>query len=258
MYIEDVPGFEEWKGDRKMSGLEAFKLQIENKKWANGLRIKNDDLKDDALGLISPQVAGLAVKAKRHRYDLMVKLLLNGFDGAAYPEVGNGLAYDGAFFFSDTHRGGNDNKMTVALDSAGLAAAELQLASMTTYDGNDPLDVYATHLIVGPKNALAAQKLMTQERLANGEDNIYKGRYKIIVSNRIRGAYQNYWFLADLSQPIKPLLFQMREDISTSAIVGQEGRNAFPSFMNDELWFGAQARYNAAYFEFRTIVGSAN
>jgi phage major head subunit gpT-like protein len=256
-WFGDLPGFEKWDADRKMSGLEAFKLTIENEKWANGLRIKNDDVKDDALGLLPPQVQGLAMKARRHRFDLMIKLLLNGFDGNAYPEVGNGLAYDGAFFFADAHRGGNDNKMTAALDAAGLAAAELLLGSMTTYDGNDPLDVYGTHLVVGPKLRVTAEKLLQQERLANGEDNINKGKYKLIVSNRIRGTYDDYWFLADLSSPIKPLLFQMREEISTSAIIGQENNNSVPSFMNDELWFGAQARYNAAYFEFRTIVGSA-
>lgn len=256
-WMGDLPSFEKWDGDRKMAGLEAFKLTVENIKWANGLKIKNDDFKDDALGLLPAQVQALALKAKRHRFDLMVKLLLNGFDGAAYPEVGNGLAYDGAFFFSDSHRGGNDNKMTAALDSAGLAAAELLFRSFTTYDGNDPLETFPTHLIVGPKLENVAMKLLTQERLANGEDNINKGKYKLVISNRIRGTYDDYWFLADLSSPIKPLMFQMREEISTSAIVGQEGNNAMPSFMNDELWFGAQARYNAAYFEFRTIVGSA-
>ena len=208
------------------------------------------------VGLVSPLVSGLALKAKRHRFDLMIKLLVNGFDGVQYPDVGNGLAYDGAFFFSDSHRGGNDNKLTLALDAAGLAAAELLLGSMTTYDGADPLDVYGTHLIVGPKLRTTVEKLLQQERLANGEDNINRGKYQLIVSNRLRGAHDDYWFLADMSSPIKPLLFQVREDITTASIANQEGYNGFPSFMNGELWFGAQARYNAAYFEFRTIVGS--
>lgn len=252
-FMGDLPGFEEWDTDRKLATLKGFKLRVENKKWANGIRVKNDDFKDDALGLLPSQVTGLAQKARRHRWDLMVKLLLNGFDGTAYPEVGNGLAYDGAFFFSDSHLGGNDNKMATALDAAGLAAAELLLASMTTFDGNDPLDVYGTHLIVGPKLRTTAEKLLQQERLANGEDNINRGKYKLIVSNRIRGTYDDYWFLADLSGGIKPLLFQMREEISTS----ETGPNGLPAFQADELWFGAQARYNVGYFEPRLIVGSA-
>ncbi len=258
-WMGDLPVFEEWLADRKLGGLEAFKLDIQNKKWSNGLRVKNDDFKDDALGLLGPQVQGLGMKARRHRWDLMVKFLVNGFAGDAYPEVGNGLAYDGAFFFSDSHRGGNDNKMTIALDATGLHAAELLLGSMTTYDGIDPVDVRGTHLVVGPKLRVVAEKLMKQERLANGEDNIDKGKYELVVTNRLRGTYDDYWFLADLSSPIKPLLFQMREEISISAIMGGQGtQNDSPvRFMTDEVWFGAEARYNVAYFEFRTIVGSA-
>lgn len=258
-WLGDLPGLEEWDGDRKLAGQKGYKLRVENKKWANGLRVKNDDFKDDALGLLGPQVAGLAVKARRHRFDLMMKLLINGFAGNAYPEVGNGIGYDGAFFFSDAgHEGGNDNKMTAALDSAGLVAAQLQLESMTTYDGNDPLDIHGTHLIVGPKLRNTATKLLTQEYLASGESNPHRGMYQLLVTNRLRGTYDDYWFLADLSQPIKPFLFQMREEISTSAIIGGQGtqNDSVPRFQNDELWFGAEARYNVGYFEHRLIVGS--
>lgn len=258
-WMGDLPGFEEWKDMRKLAGLEAFKLSITNKKWASGIRVKNDDFKDDSLGLLPAQVSGLATKAYRHRWDWMIKMLLNGFDGTAYPETGTGLGYDGAFFFSDAGHRTGDNKMTLALDAAGLTAAELLLESMTTYDGNDPMDIHGTHLIVGPKLRAQAEKLLTQERLANGEDNYHRGKYKLIVTNRLRGTYDDYWFLTDLSQPIKPFLFQMREEISTSAIMGNQGgqNDSMPRFSYDELWFGAEARYNTGYFEHRLIVGSA-
>lgn len=251
-FMGDLPQFTEWKTDRTLADLKGFKLRVETKKWANGLRIKNDDFKDDALGLLPPQISGLAQKARRHRWDLMVKLLLNGFDGTAYPEVGDGLSYDGAFFFSDSHLGGNDNLCTAALDAAALSAAELRLESMKTLDGSDPLDTHGTHLIVGPKLRTTAEKLLQQERLASGEDNINRGKYKLIVSSRLNGTYDDYWFLADLSGALKPLLFQMREEISTM----ETGPNGLPAFTHDELWFGAQARYNVGYFEPRLIVGS--
>lgn len=252
-WMGDLPGFEEWVGDRKMSGVEAFKLDLESKKWSNGLRVKNDDVKFDTLGLMPQQIGGLATKARRHRLDRMAGMMIDGFAGGT---TSNGLAYDGAFFFADAHRGGNDNKLAVALDAANLAAAELQLESMTTYDGQDALDTHGSHLIVGPKLRATAEKLLTQERLANGEDNYHRGKYKLIVENRFRGAADDYWFLGDLSHEIKPFIFQLVEEITTSAIMGQEANNSMPSFMNDELLFGAQANYNMSYFEFRLMVGS--
>lgn len=257
-WLGDLPQFEEWKDERKYAQAKGYRLRVENKNWSSGLKVHQNDIKDDRLGLYQPFIDGMARKARRHRGDLMIKFLINGFDGAAYPDLGNGLGYDGAFFFSDAHEGGNDNKLTLALDAAGLEAAELLLESMTTYDGEDPLDTHGTHLIVGPSNRTKAEKLLTQERLANGEDNIHRGKYQLIVSPRIRGAHAGKWFLVDLSQPIKPCLLQMREEISTSAIVGAQGsRNDSESRMDTGfLKFGAEARYNAGYFEHRLAVGS--
>lgn len=252
-WMGDLPGFSEWIGDRKLSGVEAFKLDLQSKKWSNGLRIKNDDIKFDNLGLMPSQIGGLAGKARRHKLDRMAGFMIDGFAGGT---TSNGLGYDGAFFFADAHRGGNDNKLAVALDAAGLTAAELLLESMTTYDGADALDVHGSHLIVGPKLRATAEKLLTQERLANGEDNYHRGKYKLIVENRFRGAADDYWYLGDLTHEVKPFIYQLVEDISTSAVMGQGENNSMPSFMNDELLFGAQANYNMSYFEFRLLVGS--
>lgn len=262
-WLGDLPDFEEWKGDRFLAELEAFKLRVVNKDWASGIRVHQNTIKDDKLGLIRPKIEQLAQKARTHRYRLGLKLLVNGFDGVQYPDVGNGLAYDGRFFFSATRPTGS-NKLTSALSLAALEAAEQLLQGQTTYDGSEPLDFVGTHLIVGPKLAPLANKLMGQDIVIGAgpasESNYMKGRYTVITSPLIRGTHDDYWFLADLSQPVKPLLFQLREEISTSAVAGGATRgnqnDANPRFQRGELWFGAEARYNNAYFEPRAIVGS--
>ena len=266
-WLGDLPDFEEWKGDRFLAGLQAFTLQVVNKNWASGIRVHQNDIKDDKLGLIRPKIAQLAKKARMHRVNLSMQALINGFSGTAYPDVGNGLAYDGALFFSTAHASGS-NKVTTALtgDAAGaanLAAAELLLESQMSFDGLQPLDVMGTHLIVGPKLLPAALKLMSSDLLANvagtaSETNYLKGRYTVLVSPLLRGTFDDYWFVADLSQPIKPFLFQLREDISSSSLEGNQGGSgdSLPRFQRGEIWFGAEARYNVAPWEFRTIVGS--
>ena len=240
----DPPGFEEWKGERKLAGMDAYSLpQLVNRDWSNGLRIKANDWKDDRLGLLPAQVKGLGRKARQHRSDLLVQLLIDGFTA---------LSYDGAAFFATTHETGS-NKLTSALDAAGLVAAELLLSSQTTLDGSDVANFMGTHLIVGPKLRATAEKLLTQEYLASGESNSQRGSYKLIVTPRLRGTADDYWFLADLSQGFKPLRLQMREEISTSAQIAPESEGAFS---RNEYRYGAQARYAVGYFDHRLIVGS--
>lgn len=256
-FMGDIPGFEEWVGERKMAGLDAHSLPtLRNIDWSSGLRLKANDIKDDKLALLPAVIRGLAGKARKHRGELLAELLVNGFAGNVYPKVSNGLAHDGGFFF-DTTRPTGSNKLTVALDAAGLAAAALLLDSMTTF-GGDPLNLVGTHLIVGTKLRAIAEDLLKLNFIPNvagtaTQSNRNVGRYELIVSPRIRGVADDYWFLADLSQAYKPLIFQLREEISTSARTAPEVGSVFG---RNEHQFGAQARYNVGYFDPRLIVGS--
>lgn len=267
-WLGDMPGFEEWIGDRKIGDTSAFKLQIINRDWSSGFAVHQNNFKDDKLGLFPTQVATLASTARSHRYDLMVKLMLNGFAGNVFTDVGNGLAYDGAFLFSDSHSsdGGpnQSNKISAgALTEANLDIAEQKLKNMTTHDGKNPLNLRGTHLIVGPALELRARKLMMAELTANAagtaaDTNVLRGKYQVIVSQRIRGAQANNWFLGDLSKPMRPFVFQLREEISTSAILGGQGsqNDSETRFKSGKLLFGAEARYNVASFWWQLIVGS--
>lgn len=261
-WIGDLPGFEEWVDDRKLATLGAHKITIRNKDWANGVVVHRNEINDDKLGLVMPRINGLAQKASRHRGDLMVKSLLNGFDGTAYSTISDGLAFDGSFFFATDHssEGGpaQTNKLTAALSESALESAEQTLNELTTYDGKDPLDMTGTHLIVGPKLRPVAEKLLRSSILVNSAGtaagtNIIQGRYNLVVSPRIRGDYDDYWFLGDLSKPVKPFIFQNREPITTIAQVDWECEDMFK---RGQMNFGAQARYNIGAFAWQTMVGS--
>lgn len=242
-FMGDAPAFAPWVGERTMSGIDAFSLaELVNLDFASGLRIKANDWKDDNLGLLPAAVVDLANRARRHRAGMIVQALIDGFTR---------LSYDGVAYFATTHATGS-NKLTVALDAAGLAAASLLIQSQTTFTG-DPLELMGTHIICGPKLEPTARKLVTQEYLSGGESNADRGRYQVIVTPRLAGASDDYWFLADLAQAFKPLRFQLREEITTTAIMAADSPAAFS---RNEYQFGAQARYNVGYLDHRLIVGS--
>ena len=264
-WLGDMPGMEQWDGDRILATIGAFKMRVTNLDWSSGFKVHQNQFKDDKLGLFPAAVNDLGRMAKMHRVEMAEQLLINGFDGTAYPKISNGLAYDGKFFF-DVTRATGSNRLAGdgALSAANLIAMEAQLGKQTTYDGKHKLRLRGTHLFVGPDNEGIATQLMTQSFLPSlGNNapvgNVLKGRYQIVVCPWFVGTYKGYYMIADLSRAYKPLMFQLREEISTSAIVGQQGGSgdSIPRFQRGELWFGAEARYNEAYLEPRLIVGSA-
>lgn len=261
-WLGDLPGFEEWKGDRKLSDIDAFKLQIRNRDWVSGLRLHQNNIKDDRLGLFAATTPEMARVARAHRADLMMQHLINGFTGTAFPEAGNGLAYDGALFFSDSHTTGGgpnqSNKLTTALAASSLTSARQKLRQMKTADGKRPLNLKGTHLIVGPKNEEVAEKLIKNDLVPNSagtasESNVHKGKYQVMVSPRLVDDYDDYWFLADLNAVYRPVIFQLRQEIESTDVAAP---GSVPRFQRGELWFGCEARYNVGYFAWQTIIGS--
>lgn len=253
-WVGDLPGMQEWKTDRMLKVLEAYGLAIRNKKWEASLRLKNDDIADDNLGLLPPLINDMAANARRHPSILVARLLLNGFAGTAFPDLGDGLAWDGEFFFSTTHDTGS-NKLTVVFSADNLEAAALLLRKQKRLDPTEKegsLYAQGTHLFVGVSNERLAEKVMTQEYLAGGESNTQRNKYKLVVTPEFA---DGEWMLADLRGAVRPVIFQSREPITTSTVGGKSNADTV-GFMYDELWMGAKARYNAGYFDFRRIVGS--
>lgn len=71
-------------------------------------------------------------------------------------------------------------------------------------------------------------------------------------SNLIAGA-EPAWYLADTSRPLKPLVFQLREEIELTALLDPTDPNVF--FSKKFIW-GASGRYNAGYGFWQTMVKS--
>lgn len=266
IFLGDVPQFQRWDGDRVMGTLMAHKFRVTNDDFASGITIHKNTILDDRLGFIAPRIGELAQKAARHKGEHLVKRLIQGFTGTAFnvAEYGDGTSFDGSLFFSATHalEGGptQSNVMSVALTAANLETAEIRLASFTTWDGRDPLELQGTHLIVGPKLEKTARELVGSQMVTNAagtasQSNPYfQGRYQVLVSRRLVGDYDDYWFLADLSKSTKPTLWQNREPITTASQIDMSSQDMFK---RGHMNFGAQARYGFGLWDWRTIIGSA-
>lgn len=262
IFIGDLPGFSEWKDDRKMGKLAAHKIRVDNIPFSSGVPISRIEIMDDKLGIVGKRLAGLASKAKRHKPKFLTDLLLNGFDGTSFKYTGDGTCYTEQLFFSASHslEGGptQSNIATDALSVTSLEARILQMTSFTSWDGEDPLEITPTHLIVGPKLQFNAKRIVGQQITVEtagdgGVTNIHYGSLKVIVNKRLVGAYDDYWFLGAFGEPIKPLIFQKREAITTAMAVDWSTDDMF---YRGKAKYGAQARYGGGYFDPRLIIGS--
>lgn len=260
-WLGAAPLFTEWTADRPIAKPRNNNYQIVNKKWANGLEVDEDDFEDDTLGQYGALIGSLADSAFYHRISLSMDFLVNGFATTKY-----GAGYDGVAFFGATHKQGSgsgaaqNNKITKKLTTAG-ALDDAYNAMLSIQDENGtPMYIYPSHIICGPKYFGTAKALLGQF-LASGATNPYYNIAELIISPTLVGANADKWFLACLTKPLKPLIFQMRRPV-TFRYVGQgsggavDGETDSLTFNTGKHLFGADARYNVGYGLWEFIVGS--
>jgi phage major head subunit gpT-like protein len=265
-WLGTVPGLTEWLDQRKISKRRVEQIQIRNKDFAAGVRLSRNDILDDRLGLVGPQIDELARKAAIHYGELIIDALTQGFVAAAGGTFGG--AYDGASFFSTTHQDGtgpvqSNFSSATALSQTAYDAARSTMRSLTDEDG-DPLGIVPNFLFVGPSNERTALEVTQAGVIAGpaGESitNVFRGTASVVVSNRLVGAFDGHWFLADLSRGVRPVILQIREPISTAMLPASGNPSDLSMseqlFMKKDMLFGAQGRHNVGYAMWQFIHGS--
>jgi len=242
-FNDDVPAMVEWTGDRPSSKLGVDGFILKNKPYVNGVDIDRDDLEDDNLGMYNRAIKRLGEKASHHQWIQLRNLLNGGF-------TANG--YDGVTFFNNVHahKGtAQDNLTTGALSSTTFAAAVLLLENMTTTEGEE-LALHPSHLIVSPSDREMGMQILQAQRLASGASNVWFGASELVV---VQGVTAGYWFVADLSTSIRPLVHQMRRKTQLTTVTDPKS----PDVYNRRTFrYGADYRGRAGYGYFQTIVGS--
>lgn len=243
-WLGSSPQLVEWVGERQIARLRAHGFQISNKKWATGIEVDGDDVETDTLGLYGPAIRNLADESIRHKFSLLVDLLNGAFTG---------LCYDGSAMCADAHprdSGGTfDNKTDDVLDQAAYQAAFTRMRAVTNHAGRKML-IKPTHLIVGEDLEWIAREILQQERLSTGETNLTKDTAKLMV---VPGITSGYWFLADLSRPIKPFITQVKRKERFTAMNSPTSDNVFRL---DKHFWGVDWKGNAGYGLCELLQGS--
>lgn len=253
-WLGGPPAVEEWvSGNRPMGSLKAYNYELTDQRWANGLRVKREDIEDDNLGVYRPVIRSMAGGFDLQKTKLLfTTLMANGFNAT------QGNAYDGQFFFDTDHLDNEEtaqsNKTTAALSASALETG-IETMSRFTDDKGEYLHIVPSHLVVPPQLAATAKRIVGRSKVdenSAGVDNINEGVVDIIVSPWLSGSATN-WFLADLRKALKPFIFQPRIPVEFQSLVNPKDPNVFQA---DEFHYGGRERFTIGFGAWQTMYGS--
>jgi phage major head subunit gpT-like protein len=238
-WLGDIPGMQEWIGERPMKDLAAYGQLITNKSWANGIKVKRATIEDDRLGQVMPRIRSLAEAYWRKRWELVLAVITGGKTLACY---------DGTYFIGSSHYEKNSgtqvNLDTDLLDATAYAEARQKLSTFVTDEGR-VLNLRGTHLLVCPALEATAREILIASQNSAGATNIWSGTAELVVVPGLDGGgmtANKAWALCDLSKPLKPVIDQIREPVQFAA---QEQPTNEAVFLYDEFRYGANYRGNS-------------
>ncbi|NQT92543.1 MAG: Mu-like prophage major head subunit gpT family protein [Lentisphaerae bacterium] len=205
-WLEQIPGFREWVGDRVFSNVRSGKFEIVNRSWEDSVSMGKDEIEDDQYGVYAPMVQMMGEAWTLLKYKLPLEVLYL-----------NSECFDGKAFFADDHAYGDntiDNVVTDALSETTFEAAFT--AAVGWQFSNDELcRTRFTHLVHGPKLHATAYHIVDAETHAAGGVQVPNPNHKRVQRVELEdlaGDYDDYWFLLDASKPIKPVARQIRRE----------------------------------------------
>ncbi len=204
-FMKQLCPMERFKGERKFQELAAAGFTLRNEVYSNGLQISIDDINDDKLDLVKPQVQMLAQQAA-----LLWNMLMAALLDAGITDVG----FDGVAYFHATHplkAGTQRNTRTgFALTSANFITAFNDFETMKGWSGT-VLGIKPTLLVVHPDLRATAEAIVELGPLLVGGSGAPNPNYKkcdLQVNPFLKVA--DHWYLLDLGKPIKPFVKQNR------------------------------------------------
>jgi phage major head subunit gpT-like protein len=264
-WLGTVPKMTEWIGPRAVAGLSTHEYRIKNKDFANAIEVDRNTILDNRLQLIRPRIAQLVDEAIRFQDELVFQVLELG-KGAT------GLCYDGQQFFDTDHVDPGADYTTIQsnrLTGTGTSVTALETdynaarkAMRMFRDGyGRPMNIMPTHVVCHPALEGAFRKLLNSDTyiVVGGTDagaaitNIWKGTADLIVSNYLTD--ENDWYLLSLNRPVKPLIFQMRQEPQFAA----RDRPDDPAVFDQKVFkYGADMRCNVGYGLWQLAVLTTN
>jgi phage major head subunit gpT-like protein len=248
-WLGALPTMREWTDERIPRGLIEHEFTITNKDWEVTIAVDRNVIEDDQYGQLKARISAMAEEARRHIDELVFELLASGFSSECY---------DGQDFFDADHPdvsgGTQSNKGADALSAGAYGAARAAMMKFTDDQGR-VMGVVPDTIVVPPELEETARQVLNSDFYPEtGYEHIgnpWKGSARLIVSPYLIDA--DDWFLLCTARAVRPLVLQMRREVTFNALEGQsEG-----GFMRKRYLYGADARYNVGFGPWQFAYGNS-
>jgi phage major head subunit gpT-like protein len=208
-WMEQLPGVREWIGPRQFLNLKSNGYSLTNQDWEESVMIKRTALEDDSYGIYTPLTQQLAYNLAYHPDVKTYALLQNGFVNTCW---------DGKAFFAADHvlRQGKTGENILFTNTTNLALTGpnfntvLSAMKRNIGGGENPFMGNPTFtLVVPPELQSTAEEIVLMAKNSFGADNTNYKKAELVVSAQITTT--TYWFILVTNNPIKPLIYQLRE-----------------------------------------------
>ena len=112
LMLDRVASFRKWVGERQAKSLSATGFICESEEFENTLSVKPRERRLDKTGQLQMAIDSMMARAPQLHARLFMNLVTKGHDSVA--QYGANYTYDGADFFGNGHRDGQDNDITAA------------------------------------------------------------------------------------------------------------------------------------------------
>ena len=122
-WMDQIPGFREWVGDRLFKNVRGNKFELVNRDWEDSVSMARKEIEDDQYGVYAPMVQMMGELWTLKKYQLVIAVLTS-----------NAACFTGKAFFAENHAYGDNtitNVVTSALSEATFNAAFLAAAGWT-------------------------------------------------------------------------------------------------------------------------------
>lgn len=240
-WLNELPTLREWVDERHLKALKAWDYTIRKKDWESSIRVKRDEIQFDRLGVVKPRITGLANMVPIGMVREVCNLLLAGFATACV---------DGKNYFATNHKFGTEtawsNKGTAVLAAASFEAAFQALLTRQGSNG-EVIGINPTHLIVPPQLRTTALTILKQEYISDGTttiSNLNRDSAELIVLPQL-ASQATYWFLADLSNFVKPIILQVTKE--AEFVAHDDPKTSWQLFDKKQLVYGVDAQFNVGF-----------